>query len=39
MSAEAILEYPALFQPCENEMKDLDDLALEYLDFVEKYED
>lgn len=39
MSAEAILEYPALFDYNGGKVYDIDDLALEYLQFVEKYED
>jgi tRNA-dihydrouridine synthase 1 len=35
MSSESILEYPALFDP--SQVYDLDDLALEYIDFYEKY--
>jgi len=35
MSSESILEYPALFDP--SKVYDMDDLALEYIDFYEKY--
>ena len=35
MSSEAILEYPALFEP--SKIYDIDDLALEYIDMYEKY--
>jgi tRNA-dihydrouridine synthase 1 len=35
MSSESILEYPALFDP--SEIYDMDELALEYVDFYEKY--
>lgn len=34
MSAESLLENPALFS---GEIYDLDDIALDYLDFAEKY--
>lgn len=39
MSAEAILENPALFDKESGGLRDMDDLALEYLEFAEKYED
>jgi len=35
MSSEAILEYPALFDPSQD--YDIDDLALEYIDMYERY--
>lgn len=35
MSSEAILEYPALFDPSQD--YDIDDLTLEYLDMYERY--
>jgi hypothetical protein len=35
MSSESILEYPALFEP--SKVYDLDELAIEYLDFYDKY--
>ena len=39
MSAESILEYPALFDYNNGKLFDMDDLINEYLDCVEKYED
>lgn len=39
MSAEAILEYPALFDYNNGKIYDLDELAKEYLQFVQDYPD